>query len=263
MLRCTELISVFFVNRIAYKGLVMNRLAALVTLVWAVGCSCGSDDSGDMEEMMVEACDPDAVCDVLSSNGCESTQSCNVVDDGGDVVSACVGLGSSQEGDRCDLSASNECAQGLQCHAGVCRTFCCINRSDADDTCPTDQFCLAQFPGVPIGVCIPADNCDLLDPVQSCLDLGYDADPVTSCYTVGRDDARDTHCFTAGNLAQGESCTDINECQPGFTCATPSTGGPSVCLEMCSDTMASPCPGGFTCVDVESFPDGIGVCEAT
>jgi len=57
-------------------------------------------------------------------------------------------------------------------------------------------------------------------------------------------------CAPIGNSCTVDSSSGLNDCLSG-TCLTEDTGNTGYCTTFCSLSAAQPCPGGFTCVEVD------------
>lgn len=195
---------------------------------------------------------PSGSCNYQSQQGCNadagSGQACQPIpnQDGG-VSPACARAGSKGSGSAC--SSWVDCAPGLLCVTFTCRTLCC----GADyTTCPAGEHCFTKLDvqvgdaAVPSGamVCMPAGNCDVLEP-SSC-------PQGQACHIV--DPTGAAACILDGTGKSGQACP----CAVGFTCVAQS------CRKLCRAV-----PGGGEpscsieegrCVHFDRDPPGVGEC---
>lgn len=136
---------------------------------------------------------------------------------------------------------------------GVCTEFC---QGTADDPiCPPGTSCLIANEGS-ITACI-----------TSCDPLLQDCNQGLGCFWAGND----FQCiFTTQDIAEGEACGFINDCQPGNFCAAadalPACNGSACCAAFCD--MGDPVCGinGTECVEffepgmAPPGQDMVGVC---
>jgi hypothetical protein len=182
---------------------------------------------------------PGNACGLVPQCGCGASQTCDVTDLKGDV--SCVNAGSNAEGSACN--STNNCAQGLTCSIGACKTFC--SGSNLNAACPgSDAGTCVSYPSAALdGGTIPnanvcTINCNLEDP-NSC--GGTSGSPVAGCQAVSNSIV---DCVTAGTGKQGANCNTAF-CAPGFTCTIPSSG-PDTCQQWCQVALDD-CPGSLNC----------------
>lgn len=228
-----------------------KRAAPLFFWFSLVG-ACGTSTS-------LTPCDP-------FENTCGAEERCAPVfsfDASDEVVDAdyyCVLEGRVAEGGLCrgvttgDDESGNElvtddCAAGLFCATlGTerrCRALCDGDRAG----CGAAEFCRGISMEPLLAVCIPADNCDLLE--QDCAEGD-------GCYaTAGSDGRLLSHCFEFvpppdGNGQVGTPCEFTGDCTPGSDCFS-DADEPSrfSCQKFCDPGASDPaCPEGQTCMQI-------------
>ncbi|WP_437277304.1 hypothetical protein WME90_39635 [Sorangium sp. So ce375] len=183
------------------------------------------------------------------------TLRCQLVLDDGDVIPSCRPVGRYEAGGPCHSSA--DCAAGLGCVAadgggGVCRQYCCGNVEGCAagtycDERPMAESAVAGCAPVPIPVCVPAMNCELLN--DSVCPEGL------TC-TIVREDGT-TSCVVPGEGRADERCP----CAPGFVCSMLT----NQCKQLCRiDSRAQDCGAGAKCQGGSAiYPAGFGVCVST
>jgi hypothetical protein len=202
----------------------------------------------------VAACPP-GECNYQTGTGCPAdTPSCQPVLTGAGIEPSCEKAGTATSYEAC--AASTECATGYMCAQSVCRKLCC----GRDWTgCPgPEEHCLQvlEFGDgnggvIPTGamLCYPVNNCDPLDPVESCPTPGY------TCQLV---DPRTVACMPENPGGQGDPCP----CRGGFTCVGDGDG--ARCRRLCrAEKCGDPpyCePGEGVCVHLDRDPDIVGEC---
>lgn len=146
---------------------------------------------------------------------------------------------------------SSDCAPGLGCVAGVCRSYCC----DSLDACEGDTYCApqpmvagdlpAEIPPPFIPVCIK---------VQDCVLLSDDTCPQGQTCTVVKSDGT-VSCVAPGTGLAGDPC----QCAPGHACKPEI----NTCFKLCKLDRPTDCPSDHTCQGgVSAYPQGFGVCVA-
>ncbi|EDM77332.1 hypothetical protein PPSIR1_26483 [Plesiocystis pacifica SIR-1] len=158
--------------------------------------------------------------------------------------------------DDCDATSMcwNVNAEGQ----GTCHSFCIGSADNPSCPEPSDPqacggySCLISGSGV-ISICVA--SCDPLD--QSACGDGL------ACYWAGNG----FECvFTTQDIATGQPCGFINDCEPGNICVNaeelPSCDSDACCAEFCDlDANGEPCSQeGTTCID--SLPDAADGCSA-
>ncbi len=248
---------------------IMQRLLAFTSLAFASFCSLGvvlmlsscatsiqgrTNDSGN--ESVVDAGTPttfDAVpsidadtcpgdpCQLAPQCGCPS-EACDLDVDqlptGGVVCREVVAPGT--EASAC--AALDECAAGLVCLGGHCRSYC-----NAQTSCPAGQ-CIVQpvyesmsgsFEPIP-GTQVCSKNCS---PEKSS-NNGCPATPQFGCHFAFHDpdgiaENGDEFFYTdctrapASGGGNGADCTTLGDtgCQPGYECVN--QGGDTICRQIC------------------------------
>lgn len=242
-----------------------NGATSLLFWVILMG-GCGSSSSLTLCDPFEDACGADERCAPVFS-----------FDIGDEVVGAdyfCVLEGQVAEGGLCrgvstgDDESGNElvtddCAAGLFCATlGTerrCRALCDGDRAG----CNAAEFCRGISMEPLLAVCIPADNCDLLE---------QDCEEGDGCYaTTGSDGRLLSHCFEflppprgAGEV--GAPCDFTGDCAPGSDCfSDPSDPNQFVCRQFCEPrTSESTCPTGSACAAMSSGSESQtvpGLCE--
>jgi len=92
----------------------------------------------------------------------------------------------------------------------------------------------------------------------ACDVLGQDCTGTEGCYYVrtSASEPASTMCVPSGTGGDGDDCTTVDDCQPGFTC-----GNDDKCRHYCCMHMASDCTSGQICIGISGAGD-IGVCNA-
>jgi hypothetical protein len=203
---------------------------------------------------------PDGPCNYQSQAGCDEQQSCRpVVGEPGTVQPSCQAVGAKQRGASCELG---ECARGLFCAGGTCRTLCCggdwsvcadgetcrgsllIHDADSDSDLP-----------VGAGVCLPGDDCDV---------FGDDCAQGQSCQIV--DNRGSVACVQAGAGTFGDQCDADIPCAAGFLCTELQCGTRDCrsCRRLCRATPEGASPGcpeaEGVCVHLARDPGPVGEC---
>jgi hypothetical protein len=185
------------------------------------------------------------------------TLHCQLVLDDSDAIPSCQPAGRFEAGGPCHSAA--DCAAGLGCVAadgegGVCRQYCCGHV----ESCAAGTYCderpmaesvagASSSAPVPIPVCVPAMNCELLN--DSVCPTGL------TC-TIVREDGT-TSCVVPGEGRADEHCP----CAPGFVCSMLT----NQCKQLCRiDSRAPECGAGAKCQGGSAiYPAGFGVCVST
>lgn len=214
-------------------------------------CGDGCTPGGEPTE-----CSSDGDAGTGTGTGLPAGQTlhCQLVLDDGDAIPSCRPAGRFEAGGPCHSGA--DCAAGLGCVAadgegGVCRQYCCghVESCAAGTYCderPMAESVVASAP-VPIPVCVPAMNCELLN--DSVCPTGL------TC-TIVREDGT-TSCVVPGEGRTGEQCP----CAPGFVCSMLT----NQCKQLCRiDSRAQDCGAGAKCQGGSAiYPAGFGVCVST
>jgi hypothetical protein len=256
-----------------------ERSTAAAETVPSGGYSSGSGGAGSFDDSGIEiglkdasAADPYERFALLCGEGCtpggdaaecasaggsgaggstDAALSCRLVPKDGLASPQCLPVGTFEAGGPCHTSA--DCAAGLGCEAdpqgGVCRQYCCgsVEGCAAGTYCDARTMAESASEGgddIPIPVCIPALNCELLNE-RSC-------PPDLTC-TIVRDDGT-TSCVAPGIGTVKEKCP----CAPGFVCSMLT----NECKKLCRvDSGAQECGEGASCQGGSmAYPAGFGVC---
>ncbi|WP_437588412.1 hypothetical protein [Sorangium sp. So ce1000] len=215
-------------------------------------CGDGCTPGGDPTE-----CSSDSGAGTGTGAGLPSAQMlhCQLVLDDGDAIPICRQVGRFDAGGPCHSAA--DCAAGLGCVAadgqgGVCRQYCCghVESCAAGTYCDEQPMAESVAGGsapVPIPVCLPATNCELLN--DSVCPTGL------TC-TIVRDDGT-TSCVVPGEGRADDHCP----CAPGFVCSMLTNR----CKQLCRiDSRAQDCGAGAKCQGGSAiYPAGFGVCVST
>lgn len=165
--------------------------------------------------------------------------------------SRCVADGSVALGESCarvnDEAGNDDCTSGGYCaywdlprsepQARRCLPFC-----EGDIDCAPSQQCLGLGTIEGPGTCV--DRCE---------PFGDDCVAGTHCagrISVRNGEAEDAifQCQFIGELGEGESCDDAEQCDAGLSCVG------RACRALCNDD--NPCGDGFTCEAIGNLPDG-------
>lgn len=215
-------------------------------------CGDGCTPGGEPTE-----CSSDGDAGTGTGTGLPAAQTlhCQLVLDDGDAIPSCRPAGRFEAGGPCHSGA--DCAAGLGCVAadgegGVCRQYCCghVESCAAGTYCderPMAESVVEASAPVPIPVCVPAMNCELLN--DSVCPTGL------TC-TIVREDGT-TSCVVPGEGRTGEHCP----CAPGFVCSMLT----NQCKQLCRiDSRAQDCGAGAKCQGGSAiYPAGFGVCVST
>lgn len=196
---------------------------------------------------------PAGACNYQTQSGCSATQACLPSVSGSDVVASCQGAGTKHSGEAC--SGWNDCARGLFCAEGACRTLCCGGDWSA---CPKGESCIRQLDvkvgdaGVSSGadLCFPVNDCDPLD-TSACADQ-----PGMACLIV--DPTGSVACTPEGSGTSGQACNASAHCSGGFACVA------NECRRLCRAVQGGgepSCPAAEgVCVHYNRDPAGVGEC---
>lgn len=174
--------------------------------------------------------------------GCTGTQACYP----NGTAHVCAPAGTATEGASC--TNMNDCAAGLGClniaqsgaRFGVCERFC-----NGDGDCQgTGSMCVHTVTD-PSGATV-ATVCSLAcDPIAQ-TGCASGAECVIAAKSSGSS-VFFTDCVApVGTATQGQSCTGIASCAPGYACA----GSPSTCMKYCTapgQAGAGGCSASQTC----------------
>ncbi|MBN1612531.1 MAG: hypothetical protein JW940_38225 [Polyangiaceae bacterium] len=203
---------------------------------------------------------PSGPCNYQSQTGCSEEQSCQpALDEAGNVQPVCQTVGAKHRGESCEMG---ECARGLFCAGGTCRTVCCGGDWSvcADgETCRGSLFVHNVDSGVDLpvgaGACLPNSDCDVFE--DDCADG-------LSCQIV--DNRGSLACAKSGDGTFGDECGPDNPCSAGFLCTESQCGSQECrsCRRLCRATPAGASPGcpeaEGVCVHYARDPESIGEC---
>ncbi|MET0404433.1 MAG: hypothetical protein ABW123_18620 [Cystobacter sp.] len=225
------------------------------------GCAAGevclrgvSGDGGVSNQCFPGECDPVA-------QNCPEGNRCTYVRRDNVTSRRCVpaGTGTVAEGGTCQSTATAEgdfydtCAPGLACtdrSTSGGTTFTCQRLCHGGNQCAAPNECIdvLRFEGSnerPRVCGAPKATCDLLAP-QCATPLG--------CYPSNKHGA----CVATGAIADGQSCTYVNDCQPGSACVKDGQG--LVCRKLCRAPTGAPgCDSGQRCQSLQDY-SAVGVC---
>ncbi len=190
------------------------------------------DESDTGSELDLPGCDPfgDPAIECGAAMSCDpSTREC---------VPA---LGEATLGDPClSRGGTDECAPGLSCAEGRCRSVCSSTLTDPDAPggCPNESVC--ALVDATWGVCL--EGCQL-----SLQDCNF---PGEACNRVVDPEGQNVACTSnPGVAAEGTGCTQDSECLAGLLCteaALHSLGcldGAAKCCTFACDSLELPCIG--------------------
>jgi len=141
----------------------------------------------------------------------------------------------SAEGAPCERSV--ECAVGLECLYGRCKTLC---DPHAAEPCSGGDTCIGMA-GSAYGACY-----------QSCDPLGTACPPGEQCFVAGSGSL----CASEGaGLGEGEACSYVNDCGPGLSC-----GLDERCRANCAVSSNAGCDAESLCVGLNNTH---GTCAQT
>lgn len=199
-------------------------------------------DPGDGNDVCVLLCDP-----TNGNAGCAPGEVCNpLIDD--PTLGGCAtappfcGNGITDPGEDCDDSGQSAGCDA-DCTFAACGdgTVNVMAGEACDDGNTVDgDGCSATCQITPVA-------CTTLEAVECAVG--------EACYPTGSG----ALCSIPGAVAEGGTCTNMEECGAGFGCVSRLFGSPgSVCTELCDATHA--CTAGGPCSSLGS-PSGIGVCD--
>jgi hypothetical protein len=209
------------------------------------------DDGGTGSGCFAGPCDP-----VLQN--CPGGQRCTYARGDGGTSRLCVAEGTADEGEPCQLSASeplgvDTCKKGLFC-TNVAQSdggtaFQCARFCHATATCTAPRECnevlrLAGTAELPLICGAPSQRCDLL--AQDC------AAPL-SCYPTNGTPL----CASTGSLGEGAPCEFSNQCARGSACVK--TGDVLTCRELCRYPTGQPACASGTCQPLQGGTNA-GAC---
>ncbi len=230
----------------------------LLTIPLLALVACGGSGGGGVKDPVVGLAD----CSPLAQTGCGVGQKCawfQIDSASGLGGNGCAPAGGKVAGQACTMGPDgattgfDDCAKGLSCVSGVCRTIC---DTTTEATCSAVQAC-TRYAGLfadssGLGVCDP--TCDpltqvrLTDGAAACGSPDPLA-PTLGCYGFPSRDARPTRfmCATVPVAAAGKTHrvpalgpasggAYLNGCAPGYLpLIYDSTGSTTiVCIALCS-----------------------------
>jgi len=219
-------------------------LAAALVVV-AGGCAqiFGLDETHDQSGDVDAAVDaPPGVCSPLDFQSCSPGEACDLDPDTHEAK--CRPDGSLAPLAPCGVS--EECAGGLTCVFGACRSWCL---SAADCAIPENDCHLNNYIGQ---VC--DSLCDVRDSGDGGCGMGY------HCTPIGMPDGSPgtgAVCVPGpgGTIADHGPCQTADECVAGTVCLS-GDGVNYQCLRWCYVSAPGNCTGADTCVPLD---DGSGV----
>jgi hypothetical protein len=205
------------------------------------GGDLDSGDPGTPEASVCVKAPPSSKCGVAPQCGCAPTETCDVLDNAGNVD--CIAAGTAAPGKACTTTAG--CALGSTCISGACKPYCPagVSADGGGGACGikgTSTCVHVGPPGKPIpnlSVCRIA--CDLVNPT-SCDVLNAPAG-IVGC---DLDSTNQPDCFTAA-ATNPPSCASAR-CAPANVCVTLANDAGSVCKKWCKVGDNTPCGAG-TC----------------
>ncbi len=224
-------------------------LAMAALSLTSLGCSKGTVlvcEAKDAGEVAADAGHADSKCqktaDVLTANACPAGQTCDLADPLEDRA-ACRAVGTTPAYENCGPT-SLPCAAGTGCLGLVqaklrCLPFC----DERTGTCPGDGSCMVSAGATPVGICLPAEACDLVSSQGCAATLG--------CYLAPNGK---TVCSNPGTVATGADCTLETQCGSGSTCHA------GRCAPWCR--VATDCTWPATCKGIGETPGhlDLGYC---
>jgi len=165
-------------------------------------------------------------CTILPQSGCPSDHTCQIASHAGDTT--CVKAGDAPLAGSC--FAHNDCALGLMCLNGMCRSYC----NSADDCDGDVVACLQGTDGNGdeiVGQQYCTTPCNPADPENEAGANGLVAcPPDRGCFMAGAGTpSGTTNCIPAGPRDVGQSCND--DCKPGLVCLN--YGDHEACASVC------------------------------
>lgn len=194
----------------------------------------------------------------------ETSWSCQIDRDEGEVSVGCWLAGTGGDGDPC--TSTRACQAGFACvdegETGRCRKFCC----GGDDSCselnladplrnpyycderPLRSANIDATRNLAVPVCAQAETCDLSD--RRCEAPGCKCDQGEICTIVSQDGA--AGCVTPGEGALDEPCP----CQVDYVCHPVE----KVCKRLCDLGRTDECGEGI-CQAAANYPAPYGLCQ--
>jgi hypothetical protein len=170
-------------------------------------------------------------CELVSQCGCPG-QACDITQNGSTV---CRATGGGMQSVPC--ASKTDCANGFTCIGRMATAQACYEFCDNDATCvgPGGRCALTAGSMNTQKVC--TTNCNPL--------TSAGCPSAWGCHVAKDPSGTHSDCHLAGVGGQNASCTDLEDCAPGFACvqfASPR------CLKYCVVGGPSSCPGGSTCM---------------
>lgn len=234
------------------RGLAPSQIAGSPLCNASTWMGCYPDDQHVARD---RDCNLSGAAADASTGSDSSVLACRVQPPSGGVAAApvCGPAGPATDGVAC--RGSTDCAPGYECvGGGVCRRYCCAGScSNQNQFCDIQVMTLDASTKVP--VCIPVDDCGLLDQPS---DAGACA-PDETCSVVRDNGARS--CVATGSRQPGDEC-DTDHCAEGLACL--GSAGARRCYVLCHTSGGSPecshkqnCKGGLPLF----LLPGVGICE--
>jgi hypothetical protein len=152
-------------------------------------------------------------CTTIPQRGCPAEHTCQVASHAGDTT--CVRAGTVPLAGLC--FSSTDCAPGLFCGYGLCRSYC----NNSDDCAGDVVGCLSVFDqndDAITGKKYCTTPCNPTDPANTAGTKGLSSCPAQwACYPVRQGaPVGSTDCFPMGSQGLGEPC--MNDCALGLVC---------------------------------------------
>ena len=187
---------------------------------------------------------PNNKCGLDPQCGCGNNETCDVTNTMSGATS-CVTAGSATVGRPCN--GTGDCLMGLACVYGACRPYCTTPLSTC--TVTGTDLCVKTQDDV-TGNDVPNRNvctitCDPREPSAVC--------GTNSClwFDTVYAPAKVSGCNFAGTTPPLTTCTDSQDCVPGYACVDhPSKSIGFECEQWCRIGVKGDCDSGFDCNDV-------------
>ncbi len=211
------------------------------------GSGGGDTDSGVVVDPDASTCvkaGPSNKCGVAPQCGCAPTETCDVLDNSGNVN--CISAGTAAAGKSCTSTAG--CGLGTTCFGGACKPFCPAGVSTdggaagacgivGTSTC--SQVLNGNTPIPNLKVCRIA--CDLTNPT-TCDQPNAIAGHVVGC---DLDSTNQPDCYEMGTSTT--TCGGSTRCAPAYVCVTLANDAGDSCKKWCKVGKASATCGGADC----------------